>query len=248
MYFSGQGKVEVAPRINDVIGQYRWLGNVPDLKPTFDTSKIEHNEAWSGQRQLDKVVVTQNKMGFTADVEDWSPENMAISTRGKVNQMVSGSVTDVAPDISPDNLVVGGIWAFRHQKVSAVTIKDNSSTPVTVDPDDYELDSEYGDVVIKNLGTYDLPLRAVYTYESSTIVAFFTQPAIEVALRFKGINTADGNRKVLAEIYRVSLDPTKELSLITNDMGKFVLAGNGLIDSTKPDDLVFGRFGRMVYL
>ena len=57
------------------------------------------------------------------------------------------------------------------------------------------------------------------------------------------------NPKVLVEIYRVALDPTKDLGLITNDLGKFQLEGNALVDSTKPDnDLVFGKFGRMVYL
>ena len=62
------------------------------------------------------------------------------------------------------------------------------------------------------------------------------------------MNTADNNKKVLAEIYRVALDPTKDLGLISNDLGKFQLEGNALVDPTKPDDLVFGRFGRLVYL
>jgi hypothetical protein len=54
---------------------------------------------------------------------------------------------------------------------------------------------------------------------------------------------------VLAEIYRVALDPTKELGLISDDYGKFSLEGNALVDPTKPaTDLVFGQFGRLVYL
>lgn len=94
-----------------------------------------------------------------------------------------------------------------------------------------------------------LPLTASYAYAAVDNIAFFTQPIQEVALRFEGVNTADGNKKVLVEIYRVALDPTKDLGLITNDLGKFSLEGNALVDVTKPDnDLVFGKFGRLVYL
>jgi hypothetical protein len=66
-YFSGQGKVYVAPLVNGLPGAFRWVGNVPDFKPTFETSKIEHKESYSGQRLLDKVITTENKSKITAE-------------------------------------------------------------------------------------------------------------------------------------------------------------------------------------
>ena len=80
------------------------------------------------------------------------------------------------------------------------------------------------------------------------VVPFFTQGVQEVALLFEGINTADSNKKVRAELYRVALDPTKELGLITENFGQFVIEGTTLIDETKGEDPLFGKFGRMVYL
>lgn len=249
MYFSGQGKLFVAPLVNGIPGQFRWLGNVPDFKPSFDTSKIEHKESYSGQRLLDKVITTENKSTVTAELEDWSKENLALAVRGAVNEVASGTVTTGSPETSPAGLVAGSIWALKHQKVSAVVVKDSSATPATVDTADYVVDPDFGTITLVDVTGYTLPLTASYAYGAVDNIAFFTQPIQEVALRFEGINTADGNKKVLAEIYRVALDPTKDLGLITNDLGKFSLEGNALVDPTKPDnDLVFGKFGRLVYL
>jgi hypothetical protein len=249
MYFSGQGKLFVAPLVNGIPGQFRWLGNVPDFKPSFDTSKIEHKESYSGQRLLDKVITTENKSKVTAELEDWSKENLALAVRGSVNQVTSGTVTTGSPEASPAGLVAGSIWALKHQKVSAVVVKDSAGTPATVDTADYVVDPDFGTITLVDVTGYTLPLTASYAYGAVDNIAFFTQPIQEVALRFEGINTADGNKKVLAEIYRVALDPTKDLGLITNDLGKFSLEGNALVDPTKPDnDLVFGKFGRLVYL
>ena len=248
MYFSGQGKVFVAPLVNGLPGEFRWVGNVPDFKPSFDTNKIEHKESYTGQRLLDKVITTENKAKVSAELEDWSKENLALAVRGKTNTIASGTVTAVAPDTSPTVLVAGSIWALKHQKVSAVVIKDSSGSPVTVDSGDYTVDADFGTVVILDVTGYTLPFKAEYSYASVDNIAFFTQPIAEVAIRFEGVNTADSNKKVLAEIYRVALDPTKDLGLISNDLGKFQLEGNALVDPTKPDDLVFGRFGRLVYL
>jgi hypothetical protein len=247
-YFSGQGKVEIAPIVNGVVGLYRWVGNVPDFKLTFDTDKLEHKESWSSQRLLDKVITKENKAKVTAELEDWSKENLALAVRGASTTIAGGVVTALLPDISPALLPAGGIWALKHQKVSLLTVKDSADPQVTVDPADYVVDPVFGTVTIVDSAGYTLPFKANYTYDAVENVAFFTQPILEVAVRFHGINTADGNKKVLAELYRIALDPTKELGLISDELGKFQLEGSALVDSSQPDDPTFGYFGRMVYL
>lgn len=247
-YFSGQGKVFVAPLIAGVPGEFRWVGNVPDFKPAFDTTKLEHKESHSGQRLLDKVLTTENKATVTMELEDWSPENLALATRGKPQTTASGTVPTGTPETSPAILVSGSIWALKHQKVSAVVVKDSSATPVTVDTADYTVDADFGTITMVDVTGYTLPLTASYSYAQVSNVAFFTQPITEVAVRFEGVNTADSNKKVLVELYRLALDPTKELGLITDEFGKFTLEGSVLLDATKPDDLFFGKFGRLVYI
>jgi hypothetical protein len=248
-YFSGQGKISVAPLVNGVAGVYRWVGNVPDFKPSFDTNKIEHKESSSGQRLLDKIITTENKAKVTAELEDWSPDNLALAVRGAVNKIEAGIVAVGTPVVGPAGMVAGDVWALPHQKVSTVVVKDSASTPATVDATDYKVDPDFGTITLLDATGYTLPLKASYSYAEVNNIAFFTQPIQEVAVRFEGVNTADGNKKVLVEIYRVALDPTKDLGLISNDLGKFQLEGNALVDNTKPNnDLVFGKFGRMVYL
>ena len=246
MYFSGQGKLKLAPIIAGVIaGGYRWVGNVPDFKPAFATSKNEHKESYTGQRLTDKTITTELKSTFTATLEDWSPENMALATRGKVEKTVAGAVTG---ETSPATLAIGETWLLKNSNITNLVITDSATTPATVDPSKYVADLAYGTVEMLDITGLTLPLKAAYTKGVVEVVPFFTQGVQEVALLFEGINTADSNKKVRAELYRVALDPTKELGLITENFGQFVIEGTTLIDETKGEDPLFGKFGRMVYL
>jgi hypothetical protein len=244
MYFSGQGKLKMAPLIGGVLAAgFRWVGNVPDFKPAFDSTKLEHKESYSGQRLPDKTTTKEVKSSFTATLEDWSPENMALATRGVVRKSVAGAVTD---ELSPLTLAVGDTWALANGNITGLIITDAAAG--TVGPADYRVDLAYGTVELLNAGTYTFPLKASYTKGVVEMVPFFTEAIKEVAVLFEGINTADENKKVRAELYRVALDPTKELGLITEDFGQFQIEGTTLIDNTKGDDPMFGKFGRIVYL
>ncbi len=246
MYFSGQGKLKIAPIVAGVIAAgYRWVGNVPDFKPAFAASKNDHKESYSGQRLTDKTLTTELKSTFTATLEDWSPENLALATRGNVQKTTAGSV---AAEASPATLSVGETWLLDNGNISALTITDSAASPVTVDPDQYKADLAYGTIELLDLTGITLPLTASYTKGVVEVVPFFTEPIKEVAVLFEGINTADENKKVRAELYRVALDPTKELGLITEAFGQFMIEGTAMIDNTKGDDPLFGKFGRMVYL
>jgi hypothetical protein len=250
MLYSGQGKVLVAPRIDDVVGAYRWVGNVPTLKPAFTSNKLKKNESFTGQRLLLGTLPTGNELRVAAELDEWYPENLALAVRGESIDRVSGTVAAPNADISPDGLVQGSAWALSHQNVSTVVITDSNAPPATLSATtDYSLDPVFGTVVPKNdLATFTLPLKATYSFGAAQIVAFFTQPVSQVSLRFEGLNTADSNRPVLVEFYKIDLDVAKEFGLITNEFGVFSIEGDALVDPTKPDDPVFGKFGRMIYL
>ena len=246
MYFSGQGKLKIAPIVAGIIaGGYRWVGNVPDFKPAFANTKLDHKESYTGQRLTDKTITTELKSTFSATLEDWSPANMALATRGKVEKTTSGAVTG---ETSPAALAVGESWLLKNSNITSLVITDSAATPATVDPSKYTADLAYGTVELNDVTGLTLPLKAAYTKGVVEVVPFFTQGVQEVALLFEGINTADSNKKVRAELYRVALDPTKELGLITENFGQFVIEGTTLIDETKGEDPLFGKFGRMVYL
>ena len=246
MYFSGQGKLKVAPIVGGIIAAgYRWVGNVPDFKPAFAASKNDHKESYSGQRLTDKTLTTELNSTFSATLEDWSPANLALATRGKVQKTTAGAVT---AEVSPAALIVGETWLLANGNITSLVITDSSVIPATVDPDQYKADLAYGTIELLDLTGITLPLTASYTKGVVEVVPFFTEPIKEVAVLFEGINTADENKKVRAELYRVALDPTKELGLITEAFGQFMIEGTAMIDNSKGNDPLFGKFGRMVYL
>lgn len=247
-YFSGQGKLFAAELVNGIPGPFRWVGNVPDFKPAFENSKLEHKESYSGQRLLDKTITTEIKAKVSATLEDWSAENLALAVRATSAAVAAGSNVG---EILPLGLVANDIVALKKQKISAVVVKDSTGVPLTlvVGTDYRVLDADFGTLEIIDPTGFVQPFTVDYANALTNSQAFFSAGASEIALRFEGVNTADNNKKVLAEVYRVALDPTKELGLITDDLGQFVLEGNALVDSTKlANDPIFGQFGRILFL
>lgn len=62
------------------------------------------------------------------------------------------------------------------------------------------------------------------------------------------LNTADANKEVVIDLYRVAINPAKDLSVIGTDLMKFELSGQVLADLTKPSAGALGQFGRIVLL
>jgi hypothetical protein len=51
---------------------------------------------------------------------------------------------------------------------------------------------------------------------------------------------------VIVDLYRVVLNPSKDFSLIGDDIQKFELSGRVLADTTKSDTGPLGLFGRVI--
>ncbi|WP_235667842.1 hypothetical protein [Candidatus Williamhamiltonella defendens] len=75
-----------------------------------------------------------------------------------------------------------------------------------------------------------------------------TQPLPERWIYFKGLNTANSNREVVIDLYRVAINPDKELSVITDELLKFKLLSQVLADTLKPVAGDRGQFDRIVLL
>ncbi|HSH28869.1 MAG TPA: hypothetical protein VK971_03090, partial [Thiohalobacter sp.] len=78
-------------------------------------------------------------------------------------------------------------------------------------------------------------------------VAMFDAAPVELWMMVDGVNTAQANLPVKAELYRVLFDPVGSLALIHNEgYGQFELSGSALYDDTKVGDATLGQFGRMI--
>lgn len=247
MYFVGQGKVLIGSR--DSLGNpkaLRFVGNVPELKFSIKTDVLEHKESTSGQRATDARVIKGKSADFTCKLEDFDKENLALVLYGASTTVAAGTVTAEA---FPAGLVAGDFVALKGQAVTSLVIKDSAATPATlVDGTDYELNAEHGSVRILNAGTYVQPFKADYSKGAVTSTNMLTQPLPERFVRFEGLNIADSNKPVVIELYRVAIDPLKELAMIGEEFAAFDLSGSVMIDALKANDPVMGQFGRIVQI
>ena len=250
-YASFQGRVFLGKR--DIAGlpiEVRSPGNVAELKLSLKTDVLEHYESQTGQRSLDHRMVKQKSATVNLTIEEFTKENLALALYGNHITGTTGSVT--AETIGGNGLigpVIGDRYFFAHPKVSAVVVTDSAGTPATlVAGTHYTVDTDFGALQFLDTTGFTAPFRASYGYGVATEIGIFTQALPERYLRLEGVNTAQGNAKVLVELYRVAFDPLKEISFISDEYNKFELEGSLLADSTKPFDAVLGQFGRIVQL
>lgn len=244
-YFSGQGRVYLAAR--DSNGNplaLRWVGNVPDLKVSLNVETIEHKESYSGQRLTDLQIIKSKDGEFSCTLEDFSIENIELTLYGVTSSVTAGSVIDEA---LPTGITAGETRLLAHQFVSNVVIQDSAGTPATLTAGThYKVHANQGAIEFLNVTGFTQPFKVDYDYGAAKASAMFKSAQPEVWLRFDGINTADGNRPVIVDLYRVAINPTKDLSLISDELQRFELSGRVLADTTKDATGPLGQFGRII--
>ena len=154
----------------------------------------------------------------------------------------TGTVTD-EPVIATAEL--GKLYLLGKQNVSSVVIKAGATTVTNTK---YTVNAKHGSIQFTDLTGVTGAITASYSYGAANVTAMFTQPLPERWVRFEGLNTADSNKEVVIDLYRVAINPTKELSVIGNDLMKFELSGQVLADLTKSASGSLGQFGRIVLL
>lgn len=248
-YFSGQGRVYIGAR--DAAGNPQglsYVGNVPELKVSLSVETLEHQESTSGQRLTDLQLIKTKKGEFACTLEELIATNLSLALYGATADQGTGTVTAEA---LPNPVTPGSLYLLNYQNVSTVVVKDSSATPQILPAAQYSVNEKHGSISILDAttgGPYVEPFTVDYAYATAQVTAMFTQPLPERWVRFEGLNTADSNREVVIDLYRVAINPAKELSVITDDLLKFELSGQVLADTLKPAAGSLGQFGRIVLL
>jgi hypothetical protein len=244
-YFSGQGRVYIGQRDSNGNPQaMRWLGNVPELKVSLNVETIEHKESYSGQRLTDLQLIKGKDGEFSCTIENFSIENLELTLYGQTSSVTGGTVTNEA---LPTGAVVGGVYLLANQFVSSVVVKDSAATPATLtEGTHYKVHAEQGAIELLNVTGFTQPFKVNYSYGAAKRLAMFKSGQPEVWLRFDGLNTADSNKRVIVDLYRVVLNPSKDFSLVGDEIQRFELTGRVLADTTKSDTGPLGLFGRVI--
>lgn len=247
-YASFQGRVFLGKR--DAAGnpfEVRSPGNVAELKLSLKTDVLEHYESQSGQRTLDHRMVKQKSATVNLTIEEFTKENLALALYGNHVTGTGGTVTD--EPIGGATPMIGDRYFLAHPKVSSLVLRDSAGSPATLtEGTHYTAEVDFGALQFLDTSGFTAPFKASYAYGVTTAIGIFTQPLPERYLRLEGLNTAQGNAKVLVELYRVAFDPLKEISFISDEYNKFEMEGSLLADASKPFDSVLGQFGRIVTL
>ena len=228
-YYSGQGKVFIAPVKGGVIqyAKVRWVGNVPELSLETAIETMEHNESWSGSRAKDLVIKKEKSLKFKAKLEEFTKENLALGFQAAFEEIQSGTVNE---EVSPSDLVVGDTWFLAHRNVNTVAVTDSTNSPITLEVGKhYRINEVFGRIKLLDTKGLKLPLKAAYKHDEATRLSVLQENVEGWYIRFEGLNTVRDNRPVLIEIFKSDISPTSTLDLITDELGSFDLEGNALL-------------------
>ncbi len=247
IYFSGQGTVFASTR--DVSGNataFRDLGNIPSLRLTLETDVLEHKESRTGQRLTDLRLTRERRATVTMTLESFTKANLMMLLYGTSSTVTGGAVTN---EVFPSGLVAGDMVSLAFPLVAAspapVVTGTGGVTTLTAGTH-YKVDYGAGMVTMLSVGTGTQPYEIDYTYNTEEIVPFFREPSTERFLRFAGLNTANSNKPVIVELYRVVFDPVGNIDLINDEFAQFELEGSVLYDSTRDSTAALGGFGRII--
>ncbi|MGW9794816.1 phage tail tube protein [Serratia sp. 121840015-1] len=237
-YYYGQGKVFLARRLpNGRPGAYRWIGDVSALALALTVEKLSHKESYSGQRTTARSFPTSKDGTVTSTWHELSAENLALVLYGDRVVIPGGSVT---AESLPAGIKAGERFALAHQRISDAVIGE------LVEGTDYELDYTYGAVTFLKDQTAAPSIN--YKYAGGVNTTLFTSHPENYALRFEGINLAEGGAAKILELYKLSFDPVSTLALIQGDtsLAGLETTANVLFDNVQPNDPTIGKFGRVI--
>lgn len=241
-YYSGQGIVYLAEKdTNGVLLGYRDIGNVPELKLSFQTDVVEHKESRTGNRLIDMRLATGKSCTASFALEGFDPETLKTAMYATSSSAAAG--VDVAESIVAR---LGKVVPLSKIKVSGVVIK-NHAEAITYELDkNYTVDASSGSIYIFSTAeqtaasavsmiTDAQDLHVVYDYEAQTETKAFKDSQKTYSLRLEGLNTADSNAPVVVTIPNFRPDPLKDLSLISNELQIFQMEGAALADTATGD-------------
>ena len=246
-YFYGQGKVKLAIITAGVTGKWFWAGDVSALSLAFSEEKASHKESYTGLKGTVREFNIENTLNVSATFHDFNADNIAMFTRGTTATAVGGTVT--GEDLG--TVVAGEEVALANPGVSSVVVTDSLGSPATIDPGHYTVDTKFGNILFETLPDSPaptMPLIAAYSYLATEQVAFLSDTQKQIALRYEGINLAEGGRAEIVELYNVSPGLLSELSLITDggDLAEMSVEGAVLLDSRKVAGGSLGQYGRIL--
>lgn len=240
MYFSGQGKVLVAPidLSTGKPGGYYDLGNCSSLELTLGQAAMKY--ATGGGGALPKFMETGELPTFKIMMDDVNTANLALLLQGERGSAGVQTVTS--------ETVIGyrGRWTpLAHMNITTFTSLTNATNTTTyARGTHFLLDYKTGMIFIPETSpiTDGQSLRANYATNGYATISAFTINQPYYAVRFAGMNSADKDEPVVVDLYRTKLYPVETLPLISADLIEMTVNGKMYLDTARPFTTAAGQF------
>lgn len=205
--------------------------------------------------KVSAVTVKQGATSLTAYTNDTTPWDYRVNTEaGSV--MLNDASSVAAPNLGTsitavavgatttltvtqawtvgDSVYISGLTGADAATLNGKTfaISTRTATTITIAADTSAKTITAGSGKAYNL-TAPITLLASYTYATQQEVGAFTSGNVEYYLRFEGLNTAEQDSPVVVEVFKFSVDPTQDFSMISDQIQSFVLQGSVLKDSLR---------------
>lgn len=238
LFFSGQGPLMIAKIGADgkPMG-FRHVGNCTELSISPKTTSDDRKDSMTGARAIIKKMTVEvgTDIAFKLD-SVMDNENLAMALRATFTEKAAGTVTDEAV-----TAYAGCILPLAHIALvddNTLVVKSANGQTTYDKGDDYTVaDNSLYIVPGGAIGTADegdgIALKVSYGYGKQTHFQPLTEAAQEYALRFEGLNTADDNKAVVVNVYKVGTDVTKQFGMITDKAIPLEISGAALLDPTR---------------
>ena len=243
-YYYGHGELWLGDRAADgTVATFVNFPEIDELSISLAVQRVEHMSKRSSMRIKDISVPVETSAAGKFVCSSFTASMLADYLFSSTAAVGAGTLTAVSL-----GTVVAGNWykiAGDYRDITLTYIKDSAGPPVTlVNGTDYTIDLAAG-MVKCLIATGTMPWKITGTSGAGTGIGLLNTRKYEKYLRFKGINLADGDNSVTVDLYKIQIEPAKELALLGtgNEPNKFEIGFEVLKDSTKSSTATFGQMG-----
>ena len=214
----------------------RDLGNAPAFSFNIAIEKLEHFSSRGGLKAKDKLVISQMTPSCAFTLDEINADNLALLSMADIV-----SVTQTAGTATNEAVVAyqGKRVALAKRAVSDVVVTNVNGSTTYINGTDYLLDTTLKDDAIGRVYfpvgstiTDGTVVHVDYSYAATTYteVRAFKNTQVEGMLRFVSDNPA--GKQLEVQIWRVSLTPSGDTSMIGDDWSTLGFTGEVLKDES----------------
>jgi hypothetical protein len=199
---------------DNVISAFRTVGSVNTFDISSTPTKISKKETMSGLNSKVSEIVTDIEHTVSFDFAEFSPENFADFIYGTL--INSASATALTKNITAGLGLVSPIGDIFEAN-TAVTVEDELQTVVYELGKNYEMTSsaiyvytaaeQTAKGAVNSITSAEV-LVVTYDKVEESVIEAFTKTQLNKAMRFEGVDKAQGNKPIIVEFYKASIDPT----------------------------------------